>query len=313
MTESYLEDVITVDGVSKSFGPSKALNNVSLKIPKGTIFGLLGPNGAGKTTLIRILTGITGPDEGRVSINGNDLKSGQIGYLPEERGLYRKMKVWEQALYITQLKGLSEADATANLKEWFERMGMVEWRNKPVEALSKGMQQRLQFVITVASNPEILILDEPFSGFDPINAEQLKQEILRLKSQGTTIVLSTHNMSSVEELCSHVCLINKGQAILNDSLDTIKTSFSKSIFEVAFEGSQVAFANSIGHQFEIVSMDDSKGITKATIKSHGQVSSNDLLNALTKTLVIKSFSELLPSMNDIFIDMINKEETFDLA
>ena len=241
-------------------------------------------------------------------IGGNERKIGQIGYLPEERGLYRKMKVWDQALYLTQLKGLSETEAIANLKPWFERMDMVSWRKKPVESLSKGMQQRLQFVITVASNPEILILDEPFSGFDPINAEQLKQEILRLKSEGTTIVLSTHNMSSVEELCSHVCLINKGEIILNDSLESIKSSFSKSIFEVSFIGSQVAFANSIGFQFEIVDMKEESGKTKALIKSHGKVDPNDLLSALIRNLTVKSFSEVLPSMNDIFIDLVNGEK-----
>lgn len=308
MSETEVEDVIIVENVSKSFGSFKALQNVSLNIPKGKIFGLLGPNGAGKTTLIRILTGITGPDQGSVSINGKDRQIGQIGYLPEERGLYRKMKVWDQALYLTKLKGLSDSDAKANLRVWFERMDMIDWRNKPVESLSKGMQQRLQFVITVASNPDILILDEPFSGFDPINAEQLKQEILRLKSEGTTIVLSTHNMASVEELCSHVCLINNGQTILNDSLSAIKASYSKSIFEITFKGSQVAFANSLGFQFEIVSIKEDNDVTKALIKSHGKVSPNDLLSALIKYLTIKSFREVLPSMHDIFIDMVNNEQ-----
>ena len=218
------------------------------------------------------------------------------------------MKVWDQALYLTKLKGLSDSDAKANLRVWFERMDMIDWRNKPVESLSKGMQQRLQFVITVASNPDILILDEPFSGFDPINAEQLKQEILRLKSEGTTIVLSTHNMASVEELCSHVCLINNGQTILNDSLSAIKASYSKSIFEITFKGSQVAFANSLGFQFEIVSIKEDNDVTKALIKSHGKVSPNDLLSALIKYLTIKSFREVLPSMHDIFIDMVNNEQ-----
>ena len=308
MSETKVEDVIIVENVSKSFGSFKALQNVSLNIPKGKIFGLLGPNGAGKTTLIRILTRITGPDQGSVRIIGKDRQIGQIGYLPEERGLYRKMKVWDQALYLTKLKGLSDSDAKANLRVWFERMDMVDWRNKPVESLSKGMQQRLQFVITVASNPDILILDEPFSGFDPINAEQLKQEILRLKSEGTTIVLSTHNMASVEELCSHVCLINNGQTILNDSLSAIKASYSKSIFEITFKGSQVAFVNSLGFQFEIVSIKEDNDVTKALIKSHGTVSPNDLLSALIKSLTIKSFREVLPSMHDIFIDMVNNEQ-----
>ncbi len=308
MNESPIEDIISVEGVSKSFGSFKALENITLKIPKGKIFGLLGPNGAGKTTLIRLLTGITGPDEGSVMISGSERKIGQIGYLPEERGLYRKMKVWDQALYLTQLKGLSKAEAIALLKPWFERMDMISWLKKPVESLSKGMQQRLQFVITVASNPEILILDEPFSGVDPINAEQLKQEILRLKSEGTTILLSTHNMSSVEELCSHVCLINKGKIILNENLESIKSSFSKSIFEVSFVGSQVAFANSIGFQFEIVEMKEENGNTTVLIKSHGKVAANDLLSALIKNLTVKSFSQVLPSMNDIFIDLVNGEK-----
>ena len=306
MIETKTEQIISVSNVTKRFGAHIALDNVSLEIPKGKIFGLLGPNGAGKTTLIRMLTGITAPDEGTIEFHLKH-SSSSIGYLPEERGLYRKMKVWEQAIYLTRLKGLSDSEARHHLQVWFSKMDMNDWKNKPVESLSKGMQQRLQFVITVASNPDILILDEPFSGFDPINAEQLKNEILKLHSEGKTIILSTHNMSSVEELCSIVGLINKGQVILNDSLVEIKNKFRKSIFEIVFDGSQVAFANSIGFQFEILNIKNDNGFLIATIKSHDKVSPNQLLAALLQTVSIKSFREVLPSMNDIFIDLVGQQ------
>lgn len=306
-----MSSIFSVQGVSKYFGDFAALKDVSVEIPKGEIFGLLGPNGAGKTTLIRILTQITGPDSGQILFNGGPISFEQetnIGYLPEERDLYRKMKVWKQAIYLTQLKGLSKNDAIANLKPWFERLKMTDWVNKPVESLSKGMQQRLQFVITVAHKPDLLILDEPFSGFDPVNAEELKREILGLKERGTSIILSTHNMNSVEELCDSIALVNKGEIVLNGRLDEIKKQFSKSMFSVRFKGSQMAFANTLGYQFEVVEISDKNGVLDAKIIAHDNVKSNDLLRALIASVEVISFNELLPTMNDIFIDLVSTEK-----
>jgi ABC-2 type transport system ATP-binding protein len=294
----------TID-ISKSYGDYKALDGVSIEIERGSIFGLLGPNGAGKTTLIRILTNITAPDSGGLEFSDDKLK---IGYLPEERGLYRKMKVWEQAVYLTQLKGLSKGEAEKRLKPWFERLSMQGWINKRVDELSKGMQQKLQFVITVAHEPEVLILDEPFSGFDPVNAEELKKEILRINESGTTVILSTHNMTSVEELCESICLINQGKVILNGNLQEIKNQFGSSIFEIEFSGSQMALANAIGHQFELVKLVEKNERIKAEIRGDGSVSSNQLLNSLIQHIEIYSFRKLTPSMNDIFIDLVKGQE-----
>lgn len=303
--------ILSASKVTKQYGDYLALNGVDLEVPEGSSFGLLGPNGAGKTTLIRILTQITAPDSGSVTFKGKPLQETlpeQMGYLPEERGLYNRMKVWEQAVYLCQLKGLSHGEAVTRLKEWFERLHMQEWWNKKVSALSKGMQQRLQFVITVAHKPELLILDEPFSGFDPVNAEEMKREILRLKEEGTTIILSTHNMASVEELCDNICLINKGNVILNSSLHEAKQQFSKSLFEVRFKGSEMAFANALGHQFEILEIKEGPDSTKAVLKAHGSIDSNTLLGALLKTVDIVSFEEQVPSMNDIFIDLVTQPQ-----
>lgn len=305
-----MSNILSADSVTKYFGDYAALKGVNLQVPEGSIFGLLGPNGAGKTTLIRILTHITAPDSGTVSFQGRPLHEAateQIGYLPEERGLYRKMKVWEQAVYLCQLKGLNKVEAIVRLKEWFKRLHMTDWWNKPVHALSKGMQQRLQFVITVAHQPKLLILDEPFSGFDPVHAEELKKEILRLKDEGTTIILSTHNMSSVEELCENICLIHQGDVILSGSLSEAKQQFSKSLFEIEFKGSQVGFATALGHQFEIVKINEHSEVKKAVIKAHAQVGSNDLLKALLSSVEIIGFKEQLPSMNDIFIDLVKEK------
>ncbi|MEX2596484.1 MAG: ATP-binding cassette domain-containing protein [Salibacteraceae bacterium] len=305
-----MNNILEAHGISKTFGSFEALKNVSISIPEGKIFGLLGPNGAGKTTLIRILTQITGPDQGAVLFKGKSLPSNysqQFGYLPEERGLYRKMKVWEQALYLTQIKGLSKAQATAALGEWFKRLNMTTWLDKNVESLSKGMQQKLQFVITVAPNPSILILDEPFSGFDPVNSEELKKHILELRDQGSTIIFSTHNMASVEELCENIALINQGEKVLDGGVDEIRTSFSKSLFKVHFKGSKVAFANALGFQYEIISLKEKESISKAIIKGHEDLNNNALIKRLTDNLEIIGFQEMIPSMNDIFIDLVSAE------
>jgi len=297
------DNIVQVNDVSKSYGSSKVLHEITFEIPRGSIFGLLGPNGAGKTTLIRALTGITAPDSGEIILQGKPQKP-SIGYLPEERGLYRKMKVWEHAMYITRLKGLSKSESVNHLKPWFERLGMTDWLEKPIESLSKGMQQKLQFVITVANDPELLILDEPFSGFDPVNADEIKREILGLHEKGKTILLSTHNMASVEELCTNVCLINRGKLVLNDSLSSVKSTYRKSIFEVEFKGSKIAFANTLGHQFEVKEIIDNNDRSTALIQGFDNVKSNELLRALIQSVEVKSFSEKLPSMNDIFIDLV---------
>ncbi len=301
------QPILEARNVNKHFGTFHVLDDISLVIPAGSIYGLLGPNGAGKTTFIRILNQITAPDTGSVQFNGRDIKLGDtasIGYLPEERGLYRKMKVWEQAIYLCRLKGMSKAEATNSLKDWFTRLNMKSWADKRVDELSKGMQQRLQFVVSVAHGPELLILDEPFSGFDPVNTEELKKEILRLNEEGTTIIFSTHNMASVEELCSEITLINKGQNILSGKVDEIQRSYSKSIYGVSFKGSQVAFANALGHQFEIENLVEKGELSNALIKAHSSMSTKDLLGSLIQQVDIVSFSEKLPSMNDVFIDMV---------
>lgn len=301
------QPLLEARNVNKYFGSFHVLDDISLVIPKGSIYGLLGPNGAGKTTFIRILNQITAPDSGSVlfqnrEIRLNDISS--IGYLPEERGLYRKMKVWEQAIYLCRLKGMSKAEAIASLKDWFVRLNMETWADKKVEELSKGMQQRLQFVVSVAHSPELLILDEPFSGFDPVNTEELKKEILRLNDEGATIIFSTHNMASVEELCSEITLINKGQNILSGKVAEIQQSYSKSMYSVTFKGSKVAFANALGHQFEIDKLIEKGDISHASVRAHSGVNSKQLLSALIQNIDIVSFSEKLPSMNDVFIDMV---------
>lgn len=302
-----MDSILSATNVSKAFGEFVALQNVSLEIDRGSVLGLLGPNGAGKTTLIRILTGITGPDSGSIKMQNGDGSIPSISYLPEERGLYKSMKVWEQALYLTQLKGLEKDVASSYLAHWFEIFQMMDWLNKPVEALSKGMQQRLQFVITVASKPDILILDEPFSGFDPVNAETIKKELLALSQTGVTVILSTHDMSSVEELCTDICLINKGKSIINDKLDTVRAQYGKNLFDLNFTGSKVAFANALGHRFELVSIKSKEETHTAEVRGHGTPTSNELLRALIPHIEIHSFREQLPTMNDIFLDLVNEK------
>ncbi len=299
---------IHVNNVGKAFGDFVALDNVSISVPSQSIFGLLGPNGAGKTTLIRIITGITGPDSGTVLFGKNHTI---LGYLPEERGLYKKMKVWEQAIYLTQLKGFTSNEAKDLLKPWFEKLKMSEWLNKEIEALSKGMQQRLQFAITVAPNPDVLILDEPFSGFDPVNAEEIKREILALNENGTTVILSTHNMNSVEELCSHVALLNRGEVVVNDSLQNVKNEHKESHFSITFSGSQVAFANLLGPNYEVLKMSENGNQVLALIKAYEGAQPMKLLSVLSNSFNILKFEEQLPTMNDLFISMVTNPSSSD--
>lgn len=280
--------IIEIKNVSKPFGEKVALENVSLEIPEGKIFGLLGPNGAGKTTLIRIINRITIPISGQVLFQGKPITQSDvesIGYMPEERGLYRKMKVGEQAMYFAQLKGMSKADAQASLKEWFERFGIQKWWNKKVEELSKGMAQKVQFITTVVHNPKLLILDEPFSGFDPVNAEIVRREILRLKEEGSTIILSTHDMSSVEELCDNLALINNSHVVITGGVDEIRRQFGKNEVELVYTDEQ-------GTHTSILPKETDGALT--------------LESYLQKGVNIVSYRELIPRMNDIFIKLVSE-------
>jgi len=295
--------------VNKVFADTKALTNVSISVNKQSIFGLLGPNGAGKTTLIRIINQITAPDSGEVFLEGRNMTRadiGQIGYLPEERGLYKKMKIGEQAIYLAQLKGMSRHDATKNLKVWFEKFDIMTWWNKNIEELSKGMQQKVQFITTIVHKPRLLIFDEPFSGFDPINANLLKQEILNLRDNGATIIFSTHNMESVEELCDHIALINKSVKIVDGQTDEIRERYKSNIFEIKYKGSFNEVSNVLTNRFKILDHIENSHINQITVEYlHGR-SNNDIIQALIPVSEILSFEEKIPSMNDVFIKAVEE-------
>ena len=301
--------LIQCKDVCKSFGEKVALDHVSVDIPKGKIFGLLGPNGAGKTTLIRIINRITIPNGGEVLFDGRPITQDdveKIGYLPEERGLYRKMKVGEQAMYLARLKGMSSRDAAAELKKWFVRFGIESWWNKKVEELSKGMAQKIQFITTVVHKPSLLILDEPFSGFDPVNAQIIREEILRLKEEGATIILSTHNMESVEELCDNIALINKSHVVITGGVDEIRRKYGNNNVELIYTGSELA---SVENVFNVLSDQDDAGRHTAVLELVGGVGSNEALSAiLAQGVTVNSFKELVPRMNDIFIKLVTEEE-----
>ena len=303
-------DFFVAQDIEKTYANHKALDGVSIQIPQNTIFGLLGPNGAGKTTLIRIINQITAPDKGQLFFKGDKLTEKhirQIGYLPEERGLYKKMKVGEQALYLAQLKGLSKKDATARLKYWFEKFEIGGWWNKKVEELSKGMQQKVQFIVTILHEPEFLIFDEPFSGFDPINANLLKQEILELRDKGATIIFSTHNMSSVEELCDNIALINKSKNILSGSVREIKKTYKNNLFEIVCESSD-NLQLSLPDEFSVLEKETVHEQLKLLVRIPERLTHNYLIETIIPQAQIISFSEILPSMNDIFIQKV-KENT----
>lgn len=304
--------LISVKEVSKQYNGQKAIDKVSLTVPEGTVFGLLGPNGAGKTTLIRIINRITAPDEGIVLFDGQLLSAShisQIGYLPEERGLYKKMKAGEQSLYLARLKGLSHDEALRRLKSWFTRLQIQDWWNRKVEELSKGMQQKLQFVVTVIHNPRLLILDEPFSGFDPINTDLIKREILRLKAEGTTVVLSTHDMGSVEELCDNIALINSARVILQGNVHEIKARYSKNLFDVHTrdELSSQLLSSLNSQSFELLNSATRNGNHIYTFEiGYGQ-NPNRLLQAILPYAEILEFYEKLPSMHDIFVSAVKQK------
>jgi len=302
-------NLLTAEHVEKRFSNHLALDDVSISVPENSIFGLLGPNGAGKTTLIRIINQITGPDKGEITFSGRKMVADdiyQIGYLPEERGLYKKMKVGEQALYLSQLKGLSKTDAIKRLKYWFERFEIQGWWDKKVEELSKGMAQKVQFIATIIHEPKLLIFDEPFSGFDPINANIIKEEILHLKEKGVTIIFSTHNMGSVEELCDHIALINKSKNILNGPINEVRQKYGSNVFELTFRGDLHKLKDSLDSNYEIISDSTEAGIKKANIKVNSFSSDNRLLNMVLPVVEVTGFKQIIPSMNDIFIQVVQE-------
>lgn len=299
-------EIIKCIDVKKTFGPKVALGGVSLTIEKGKIYGLLGPNGAGKTTLIRIINRITIPNEGQVLFEGRPIRQSdveKIGYLPEERGLYKKMTVGEQCMYFAQLKGMGAKEAAKELRMWFERFDILSWWGKKVEELSKGMAQKVQFISTVVHKPSLLILDEPFSGFDPVNAQIIRNEILRLKDEGATIVLSTHNMESVEELCDDISLINGGQVVISGPVDEIRHKYGNNNYELIYTGSALSGVDGV---FSVLSDQSQDGLRHTAVLSlaEGATSKDVLGSLLGSDIQINSYKELVPRMNDIFIKLV---------
>ena len=302
-------EIFQANNIVKEYAGHVALSSVSISVKEASVFGLLGPNGAGKTTLIRIINQITAPDSGELFFDGRPMKADdiyQIGYLPEERGLYKKMKVGEQALYLAQLKGMSKKDALKSLKYWFEKFEIQAWWGKKVEELSKGMAQKVQFITTVIHQPKLLIFDEPFSGFDPINANLLKNEILELKKNGTTIIFSTHNMSSVEEICDHIALINQSKKILDGQIDEVKERFKSNTFEITYKGESPNLQIKLGSHFDILEHDTNTHLKQLKIRFLNGNSNNDLLRLLMNQFEIVSFKETIPSMNDVFIRVVEE-------
>ena len=308
-----MKNLLSIDSVSKKFGSHTALNNISLNIPEGCIYGLLGPNGAGKTTLIRIINQITLPDSGKVFFNDQKLSSShikQIGYLPEERGLYPKMKIGEQAIYLAQLKGMDRKMARLELKKWFDKFEISDWWNKKVTELSKGMAQKVQFIVTVLHKPKLLIFDEPFSGFDPINANLIKDEILQLNKEGATVIFSTHRMESVEELCEYITLINKSNKILDGNLDEIKKDFKTNTFEVAVNSPDAkSLENKLKLEYETFAptfrtIGDN---LRMNIRLVSRQNSDKLINLLNSNSRLIHFKEVIPNVNEIFINSVKND------
>jgi len=297
----------TID-IVKNYAHHKALDKVSINIPEGSIYGLLGPNGAGKTSLIRIINQITAPDSGKILFKGQELKPedvNNIGYLPEERGLYKKMKVGEQAVYLSMLKGLSKKEAISRLKMWFEKFEIREWWDKKVEELSKGMQQKIQFIVTILHEPKLLIFDEPFSGFDPINTNLLKNEILELRDKGATIIFSTHNMSSVEEICSDIALINNSKKIVEGPINEIREKYSSNTFEVIYKG-ELEKKDILFSEFQMLKESSEKDKKIIELKDINNIGPNNLLKQIINDAQIVSFREIIPGMNDIFIKLVQE-------
>lgn len=311
-----MNNILVADKVSKQFGSHVALNEVSLEIPKNSIYGLLGPNGAGKTTLIRIINQITYPDKGTIFFDGKPLEArhiAMIGYLPEERGLYKSMKVGEQALYLAQLKGLSKADAKMKLKYWFDRLDIGDWWNKKIQELSKGMAQKIQFIVTVLHEPQLLIFDEPFSGFDPINANIIKDEILQLREKGTSIIFSTHRMESVEELCEYIALIHKSEKLLDGKLSEIKKAYKNNIYKVGL-GVQGAngLLEDLKGKFKILSSEYvDQGLQLNFTVQLPSADTSAFLSHLSGKANVNNFTETIPSANDIFIRTVQTNSIYE--
>ncbi len=300
----FSDNFLTTENVVKSYANLTALSGVSVNVPQGKIFGLLGPNGAGKTTLLRILNRIIAPDKGLVTFDGHPLceaDTRNIGYLPEERGLYRKMKVGEQAIYLAQLKGMSHSEARKQLTRWFERLDIMPWWNKKLEELSKGMQQKVQFVITLLHQPQLLILDEPFSGFDPVNTQQMKEEILSLRDQGRTVILSTHNMESVEQMCDNIALIDHSQVVLEGAVDQIRQQHRSDAYQVVISDGQLHGRPGL---FEVFLQKQQRGSATYNIRNIGNLSNSQLCIQLAQQAELLSFNEMLPTMNDIFLQAV---------
>lgn len=303
-------NLLEIKNVSKHYSNHVALKNVSLSVPEGSVFGLLGPNGAGKTSLIRIINQITGPDSGEIFLKGEKLQPAhveKIGYLPEERGLYKKMSVHDQVLYLARLKGLSHDEALKRMRFWFSRFEMEGWRKKKIEELSKGMQQKVQFIVTVIHEPELLILDEPFSGFDPINAQMIRDEIMELRNKGATVIFSTHNMGSVEEMCDHIALLNKAEKILDGTVKEIRQQFRTNTYRITFKGPAIGFANALWAGGEILDKRQDDGLHVFTVRLNPNFTVNQLLSSVLPVCEIHGLSEIIPGMNDIFIMKVKKE------
>jgi len=299
--------LLSANNIVKRYDKHTALNDVSINVPEGSIYGLLGPNGAGKTSMIRIINQITAPDSGEVFLGGEKLAPKhieQIGYLPEERGLYKKMKVGEQALYLAQLKGMKEAEAKQKLREWFTKFEIGAWWDKKVEELSKGMAQKVQFIVTVLHQPRLLILDEPFSGFDPINVELIRNELLSMRKKGVTIVLSTHNMASVEELCDNITLINNAKAVLEGPVRELRHKYKAHTWEVEFTGNTDSFKSALQGKYDLVSLVEEVNSNVAKVKIAADAISNDLLKTIIPACMVTGFAEVLPSMSEIFISAV---------
>lgn len=298
--------------ITKVFATTKALTEITVAVKKQSIFGLLGPNGAGKTTLIRIINQITAPDSGELFLEGRRMKSSDvssIGYLPEERGLYQKMKIGEQAVYLAQLKGLSKHDAVTSLKKWFMKFEITDWWNKKIEELSKGMQQKVQFITTVAHNPKLLIFDEPFSGFDPINANLLKNEILELRDKGATIIFSTHNMASVEELCDHIALINKSVKIVDGPTNEIRERYKSNLFEITYKGEPAGLISALNGRYKVLGHVEENNRTRITIQNPEKDAGNKLLQEIIPLVDVLAFREIIPGMNDVFINAVKEDKS----
>src|SRR6476661_5687619 len=300
-------NILELQNLKKYYATQKAVDDISFNIEQGSIFGLLGPNGAGKTTLLRMITGIFYPDSGRILFNGKEFDPlndiGQIGYMPEERGLYKKMKIGDQVLYLARLKGMSKADAMANIKDWFRKFEMESWWNKKVEDLSKGMSQKLQFVTTVMHRPRLIILDEPFSGLDPVNANLIKDEIFNLAKNGSTIIFSTHRMEQVEEICNHIALVNKGKKILDGTVSQVKQDFKENIYSISTDQPAVSGDTPL---FKVVKSTGNEMLVKI---NQGVATNEVLQHFISSRATITSFNEVLPSLNDIFIRLVENTAT----